>query len=102
MKESDWKLFKQVKEKALERFCAKALADIKEAIEEDANSFHGKYLYVYKLLKNADKRLSLLFDEHSRSKAPMQLMLIRSEGLIMESELEGMSDEMLKSTTPIR
>lgn len=100
MKESDWKLFKKVKENALERFCADALSDIKYAMEEETDSFHGKYLYVYKLLENADKQLRLLFDENSRSKATIQLMFLRSEGLVKDSELEGMSDEFLKSTAP--
>ena len=100
MKESDWKIFKRVKEKALERFCATSISDIEEAIKGDIDSFHGKYIYIYRLLENADKCLSILFDDHSRSKAPLQLALLRSEGLIEEDELEGLSDELRKSTEP--
>lgn len=100
MKESDWKKFKKIKELALERFCAEALADFEEAIQKDDLSNHGKYLYLYKLVENADKRLSILFDGHSRSKAQLQLTLIRSEGLVDDHELEGLSDELLKSTKP--
>lgn len=100
MKESDWKVFKKVKENALERFCAEALSDVEEAVKKKSDSSHGKYLYVYKLVANADKKLSLLFDGHSRSKAAIQLMLLRSEGLVKDSELAGMSEEFLDSTTP--
>src|SRR3989304_133249 len=100
MKESDWKKFKKVKELALERFCAEAMADFEEAIQKNDLSNHGRYLYLYKLVHNADKRLSLLFDGHSRSKAQLQLTLIRNEGLVENHELEGMSDELLKSTKP--
>ena len=100
MKESDWKKFKRVKELALERFCTKAMADFEEAIQKEDLSNHGRYLYLYELVQNADKRLSLLFDGHSRSKAQLQLTLIRSEGLVENHELEGMSDELLKSTEP--
>lgn len=98
MKESDWKKFKKIKELALERFCAEAMRDFEEAIKKEELSNHGRYLYLYKLVENADKRLSILFDGHSRSKAQIQLMLIRSEGLVDDHELEGMSDELLNAT----
>lgn len=100
MKESDWKKFKHIKEQALERFCARALADFEEAMHTEELSQHGRYLYLYKLVENADKRLSLLFDGHSRSKAQRQLMFIRSEGLVEAHELEGMSDEFIDATKP--
>lgn len=100
MNESDWKRFKKIKELALERFCADAMADFEEAIQKEDLSNHERYLYLYKLVENADKRLSLLFDGHSRSKAQLQLTLIRCEGLVEDHVLEGLSDEFLKSTEP--
>jgi hypothetical protein len=100
MKESDWKLFKNVKENALEKYCAEALSDIDEAMNKEGDSFHSKYLNVYKLINNADDKLSLLFDGHSRSKAAFQLRHMRSEGLVADSELEGMSEGFVKSTAP--
>jgi len=99
MKESDWKEFKKLKELALERFCKNAIADVEEAIDKEG-SYHEKYLLMYKLIENRDKMLSSLFDGHSRSKAQIQLLLIRSQGLIENHELEGLSEEYLKSTTP--
>lgn len=100
MKESDWKLFKNIKEKAIERFCANVIEDVEEAIKKEDTSHHGRYLYLFKMLQNADKRLSLLFDGQSRSKAQLQLTLMRSEGLVENHELEGMSDALLQSTDP--
>lgn len=100
MKESDWQIFKKIKELALERFCAEALADFEEAIAKDDLSNHERYLYLYKLVENSDKQLSILFDGHSRSKAQLQLALIRSEGLVEDHELGGLSDDLLKSTRP--
>ncbi|MGG7055255.1 hypothetical protein [Nitrosomonas sp. ANs5] len=99
--ESDWKKFKKLKEAALERFCAEVLADVQAANSQADMSNYAKYIYLYKLVENADKRLSLLFDSHSRSKARMQLMHLRSEGLIAENDLEGLSDELIQSTEPI-
>lgn len=100
MKESDWKKFKRIKDEALERFCADAMADFVAAIEKEDMSNHGRYLYLFKLVQNADKRLGLLFDGHSRSKAQLQLMLIRSEGLVEDHQLAGLSAELLKATEP--
>jgi len=100
MKESDWKKFKKIKEQALERFCADAMADFEEAIHQKDVSYHGRYLYLYKLVQNADKRLGLLFDAHSRSKAQIQLIFLRREGLVENQELEGMSADLLKATDP--
>ncbi len=102
MKESDWKKFKKIKESALEKFCSEAMADFEEAIQKKDLSNHERYLYVYRLVEKADKRLSILFDGHSRSRAQIQLMLIRGEGLVEDHELEGISDEFLKSTEPKR
>ncbi|MFO7580457.1 hypothetical protein [Nitrosomonas halophila] len=99
--ESDWKKFKKIKEAALEKFCAKVLTDVQEATSQADMSNYAKYIYLFKLIENADKRLSLLFDSHSRSKARMQLMLLRSEGLVAEDDLEGLSDELIQSTGPI-
>ena len=100
MKESDWKKFKKIKERALDRFCVHALADFEEAIQKEGRSNHERYLCLYKLVDNADERLGILFDQHSRSKAPLQLKLIRREGLVKDRELEGISDELLKFTEP--
>ena len=100
MKESDWKKFKKIKERALERFCAEALAEFEEAIRQEGLSNHERYLSLYKLVQDTDKRLSALFDGHSRSRAEQQLFLMRCEGLVEDHELDGMSDEFLKSTEP--
>lgn len=100
IKESDWKIFKKVKEHALERFCADALDDFEQAIQKNDMSHHARYNYLYKLVVDSDKRLGLLFDGHSRSRAPLQLTLLRNECLVKDKELEGMSDELLESTSP--
>lgn len=80
--ESDWKKFKIVKKKALDRFCSKALSEFQDVIANSDESNHSKYLKLYGLVINTDKRLAKIFDNHSRSKAHIQLLLIRREGLV--------------------
>ena len=100
MKESDWKIFKQIKEKAIERFCVESLEEFQEVIMDQTENAHNRYLLLYKLVQNRDKRMQLLFDNHSRSKALIQLLAIRAEGLADDTLLSKLSDEFLKKTDP--
>ena len=100
--ESDWKKFKKIKATALERFCGAALEEFEDAIANRDTSNHARYLYLYKLVENYDKRIALLFNDHSRSKAIMQLILLRQEGLVTDDELGTLSEELKKSTDPSR
>jgi len=100
MKESDWKVFTVLKDKAIEKYCTLALEESQEVISDNKEHVHNRYLYLYKLLQNSNKKMSLLFDGHSRSKAWIQLIAIRSEGLADEELLSKLSDEMLEETDP--
>ena len=99
--ESDWKKFKKIKEAALERFCGTILKDVSEGLaSKDNPTNHGKYLYLYKLIENYDKQIALLFDDHSRSKATIQLIMLRREGLIEDTDIQGLSNELKEQTNP--
>ena len=100
MKESDWKIFKKIKEKAIERYCSNALEELKEVIEDEKEDSHNRYLELYKLIHNRDKKMQLLFDGHSRSNAHLQLLAIRGENLADDALLEKISEEFLQSTDP--
>jgi len=99
MKESDWKTFKIIKEQAIEQFCKNALEEYSEVIN-NKESANNRYLLLYKLVQNRDKQMELLFDHQSRSKAIMQLIAIRGEGLANESLLNKLSEEFLHATDP--
>jgi len=102
MKESDWKIFKEIKEKAIEQFCTQALNEFGEVIDDEKEHVHNRYLLLYKLVQNTNKRMALIFDGHSRSKATMQLVAIRGEGLADEQLLSKLTDEFLEHTDPKR
>ena len=102
MKESDWKVFKIIKEKAIDKFCQIALAEFEEVIQDESQSAHERYTLNYRLVQNRDKQMSLLFDGQSRSKAPLQLLAIRGEGLTDEELLAKLSEEFLSQTDPKR
>ena len=100
MKESDWKIFVELKEKAIEKFCTLALEESQEVISDQKEHVHNRYLLLYKLLQNRNKQMSALFDGHSRSKAWLQLLAIRGEGLADEALLSKLSDELCQDTDP--
>jgi hypothetical protein len=102
MKESDWNIFKQIKENAIELFCNNALSEYEEVLKEKNEKSQETYTYLYRLVVNRDKKMALLFDGHSRSKAPLQLLAIRGEGLADETLLGKLSDEFLQQTDPAR
>ena len=100
MKELDWKVFTDIKDKAIEKYCTLALEESKEVISDQKEHVHNRYLLLYKLLQNRNKQMSLLFDGHSRSKAWIQLIAIRNEGLADEALLSKLSDEFRNETDP--
>ncbi len=100
MKESDWKIFKQIKTKALERFYRQALDEFAAIIQDESLTARERYLSLYDHVMETDRRLITIFDTHSRSKAREQLWMIRDAGLVEDEDLEGLSEETLKSTRP--
>jgi len=102
MKESDWKKFKAIKEKAIERFCTQALDEFGAVISKTDEHAQDRYLHLQKLLKSRDKEMSSIFNEHSRYHAQMQLMAIRARGLADEALLAELSDEFRAQTGPTR
>ena len=100
MKESDWKVFNEIKEKAIERFCQQCFDEFEEIINDKNERILNNFMLLTKLVQNRDKQLTLFFEPHSRSKAKIQLIAIRSEGLVDESLLKKLSEEFLKSTEP--
>ena len=92
--EADWKHFKQVKADALDKCCQQVLDDVRKGIDDPKLSNHAKYLYLYKLMENSDKRIANIFDYNARSKAMLQLALMKSDGLLEAKQISGFSDEL--------
>lgn len=102
IKESDWKLFTKIKGEAIEQFCKNAFSEFKNIVEDESKHIHDRYLEHFKAVRNRDKQMSRLFDGHSRSKAWLQMLSIRSEGLANEKLLCQLSEEFVEQTDPKR
>jgi hypothetical protein len=91
--ESDWKKFKALRVVALERFCEHALDAVSVCIAGANKSAHQRYLDVFRLIEDRDKKLGRAFDDMRRSTMIGQLAQMRALGLIRDDELEQFSDQ---------
>lgn len=101
IREADWKVFKQVRETALQRHCQQVLDDIDAISHDAALSAHERYLKVYELIHTRDRKMVAAFDGLSRTDAAFRLMLIRTLGLVSEEDLARFSPEIQKASVPI-
>lgn len=95
IKESDWKLFRQLHPVALERFSKRILSEIGSINAESAKGFHQRYLDIFEVIGHRDREMSQLFNDLRRSTALTQIALIQSRGLLTEEEFSRFSKETL-------
>ena len=94
IKESDWKLFKPLRQIALERFCGQVLDEVARIGSDDSKSRHERYLAIYRLMEERDKKIDPIFDSVRRSTMVLQLCAFRSWNLVTEQELHQFSPEL--------
>ena len=92
-RESDWKKFKKLKESALERFCESVLEESRKLCDGKNTTAYEAYLDLYQFIQERDKKLSIAFDGHSRSRADQQLRDMYIMGLITDSKLSQFSEK---------
>ena len=100
IKESDWKIFRQLHKTALNRFCERILKDASNIMSKDGMTQHECYLELYKHLAEKDKEIGRLFDDFRRSTALMQLRFICSHSLLTEEEMDQFSPDVQKWLNP--
>jgi hypothetical protein len=93
IKESDWKLLRQLHSEALERLCKQILLDIERINSDRAKSFHQKYLDIYEVLQRRDKEIAQTFDGLRRSTVLVQVASMKARGLLTEDEFLRFSQE---------
>ena len=93
IKESDWKIFRKLREVALERYCERMLEDVRRTVDAPNGTYHERYLKLWELLRSRDKTLAVAFDDPRRSQAIIQLANIIAEDLLTEAEFGQFSEE---------
>jgi hypothetical protein len=89
--ESDWKVFRTVREAALDRYCARVLHECAAVIEDTSATSHERYLRLFRLLREKDDDLADAFNNPRRSAALIQLARIHGLGVVTDEELRRFS-----------
>jgi hypothetical protein len=97
IKESDWKLFKPLRELALERFCGRILDEVAHIGSDQTKCKHERYVEIYRLMRKRDKEIYPIFDTLRRSTAVFQICAFRVHDLLTEEELRQLSPELVTS-----
>ena len=85
--ESDWKLFRELREIALDRFCKRALEELERLRLNASRTHHERYLDIFRLLQDRDEQLAHAFNDPRRSRMIIQLAAIRAHGLLEPAEV---------------
>ena len=93
IKESDWKLLRQLHTEALERFCKQILLEVARINADRVKSFHQKYLEIYAVLHRRDREIAQTFNDLRRSRALMMIASMKGHGLLTQDELSRFSQE---------
>lgn len=93
IKETDWKLFRQLQLIALERLSKQIISEVNLISSNTENTFHQRYLDVFGLIQSQNENISRTFDNPRRSTALMKLAAIRSQYLITDDEFNRFSEE---------
>jgi hypothetical protein len=91
--EPDWKVLRELRPIALERFCRRALSEVDLIASDTTRGAHERYLAVFKLLERRDDELANAFNDVRRSTALQCLLCIKSLDLLTEEEMARFSPE---------
>jgi hypothetical protein len=95
--EADWKIFRELRVVALERFCERVLSDIGRIGSDSSKSSHERYLEVFRLIRARDEALARAFNNPRRSAAFFQLVALRDQDLLHEEEYLRFSEGLRRS-----
>lgn len=94
--ESDWRRFKEVHARLLERYCGRVLEEVAAVSQSAKGTAHDRYLKVYKLVRERDEQIASAFNDFRRSTAVMQLAIMRRMSLLTDDELSRFSEQTRK------
>jgi hypothetical protein len=94
--ESDWKIFRELRLVALDRFCERALARITEAAADPGKTNHARYLTIWDVMSEHDKVIAHAFNDVRRSTAFLTLVAIQSLDVLTAEELARFSPETVE------
>ena len=93
IQESDWKIFRRLHQVALERFCRQVIEEIHQVTSDCKDDYHERYLEVFNLIMDRNKKMARAFDDMKRSNAFFLLANIKGSQLLTDEEFREFSPE---------
>jgi hypothetical protein len=93
IKESDWTIFKEVREIALRRYFDQATAELERLLADKSKESRERFWSVHESIEKSRDEMRRLFDDVRRSTALMQLAFIRVHGVVTDEEMGRFSAE---------
>jgi hypothetical protein len=91
--ESDWKVFRELREVALERFCDRILSEAGKITSDSSSTAHARFLKLFEHVDGRNEELARAFDGPRRSAMLIQLATICSHDLLTVDEMARFSPE---------
>jgi len=91
--ESDWKVFRALREITLERFCKRVLDEMDCLRNDDSRTNHERYLDIWQLMAERDNELAIAFNDPKRSQMLGQLIAMHTHGLLDQSDFDRFSEK---------
>ena len=91
--ESDWKVFRRVREAALQRFCRRILDETAQLASRSEQNSHEQYLKLYKLIDKRDHEIAKAFNDFRRSTAFEMICLMKRYNMLTDEELSQFSEQ---------
>ena len=99
--EADWRIFRELRSIALERFCQRVLDEVASLSTDTRTTAHERYLAIWKVIHQRNTELADAFDNPRRSTALLQLARIRTLQLLTPEELDRFSPETREIVTDL-
>jgi hypothetical protein len=93
IRESDWKVFKQILPVALDRYCDRVLREVTALTSDATKTPHERFCEICELVRERDRTLQNGLTYLRRSTALFQLGIFYSNGLLTEEEVARFSPE---------
>jgi hypothetical protein len=91
--ESDWKVFRALREVALERLCERILDEASTIISDSGGTHHERFGQLFSLIRDRNHDIARGFDDPKRSAMLAQLSVIHNLGLLEKSDMARFSAE---------
>ena len=88
-----------MKDDVLADACERIFVKIENILKDKSSTSHEKYRNLWKLMKEEDNEIALMFDDLKRSNAMLKLAYWKKNGLLTKEQCEQFSEETQESVT---